>query len=135
VARITKPKPAPVDPHAWIVDGRWSLAPGWSLHQSECDRALWLAGRWATARAAGPEMTLLAASRVISGPTPPKIDGWLAETILCPTCPQAKACAGEVEVGCRTCRHVTADGRWRCAKHDIEPDAELQRVGCEEWAP
>ncbi len=134
MAKIAKPVP-PVDPNAWITDGKWSGAPCWSLHQSECDRAMWLTGRWATPRGAPPDMTELGAARTIAGPIPPKIDGWFAENFLCPSCPQAAACAGRVAVavGCRTCRHVTADGRWHCTKHDIEPDAELQRVGCEDW--
>lgn len=134
MARIpAKPKKEKADPTAFILAGRWQGARTFDLRDSECPRAMWLAARWATDRAP-PVREPAGLIETVAGPCPTRLGGWPAEW-LCPACPQRAVCAGEVEPahGCRTCRHVTADGRWWCKLHDDEPDLDVQRHGCERW--
>lgn len=138
MARLPKEKPQPLpDPWKWVADGRWAGEPRFELQSHECPRAAWFAARWATDRA--PALKNARAwdfktMRSVKLPTPPDgVDGVIAE-LCCPNCFHRSVCGGApLARNCRTCRHVIADGLWRCGVDQEELSPEQQRDGCNLW--
>lgn len=136
MARITQQaKEETGDPLAWISEGRWQGDRRFSVHDHECDRALWLAARWAEDRAPALKHVRHAppAERVAAMASPPPRETGLAEIMLCGSCPRRRPCQGELARNCRTCRHVSAGDGWRCLLDGAELDVDMQRAGCDRW--
>lgn len=127
--------PEPVDPLGWILAGRWQGCGRFSLHDHECNRALWFSVRWATPAApALKQPAHLDLGPALDPAMPPTLSGPAFDAV-CPGCPHETTCWGLAELakGCRTCRHVEARGRWFCTLHGDEVETDLQRVGCDAW--
>lgn len=138
MARLPKEKPAaPVDPLAWVAEGRWAGERRINLQDHECERAMWFAGRWATPRAPALKAVVWQdpVAALVAGPLPPEgVDGLAAE-LCCPTCVHFAVCAGaEPAVSCRTCVNIIfSDEGWVCSLDGAALDADTQRAACEAW--
>jgi len=137
MATLPEPIAPEVDPLAWLVGYRWAGDRHVDMQVQECDRAAWLAGRWAsssraTMQALSPFRPVAA---IVSAKTPPPIEEGIAAELLCGTCAQFAVCRGAERLArsCRTCTHVIVDGGWYCGLNGAELSVPEQRRACISW--
>lgn len=78
---------------------------------------------------------------IIFAPQPPSKISEDPKFYICNMCDHKAVCHGHrvPQVSCRTCVHSTPEaagnGRWSCAKHQMDIEVKIQRAGCNNHLP